>query len=157
MKRKAQSEMVGFGLIIIIVAVLLLIFLSISFKKSNEEFTQSYEVESFIQSVLQVSTDCEMDYSYNYRDVRELFLDCRDNESCYGGRNSCEVLNETLSEILDYSFVVDNDSYIKGYTFNSTIEGNGLLGFEKGNITNIRQGASQAFSDGLDIIFIIYN
>ena len=46
MNKKAQSEMVGFALIIIIVAVVLLVFLSASVRNSNDDNTQSFEVES---------------------------------------------------------------------------------------------------------------
>lgn len=157
MKRKGQSEMVGFGLIIIIVAVLILIFLSIYLRGSNEDVTESFEVEAFVQSILQYTTDCEMDYSGNYRDVRRLLFDCKANKPCFDDRNSCIVLNETIYQILEGSWEVGPDSVNKGYLFNATVEGEEMVGFKKGNETNLNKGTSQTFTEGLDIKFILYN
>jgi len=56
--KKAQEEMVGFALIIIVVAVILLVFLSIGLRKDGREDVESYEVASFIQSLLQYHTSC---------------------------------------------------------------------------------------------------
>ena len=157
MKRKGQSEMVGFGLIIVIVAVLILIFLSIYFRSTNEDITESFEVEAFIQSILQYSTTCEMDYSGNYRDVRRLLFDCKANKHCFDERDSCVVLNDTIYEILEGSWEIGPDLPNKGYLLNATVEGEELVGFKKGNETNTNKGTSQAFPEELDVIFVLYN
>ena len=74
MKNKAQSEMVGFGLIIIIVSIILLIFISFSFRGSNEDITESFEVETFVQSSLSYTTDCAIQYTPNYYNLQKINL-----------------------------------------------------------------------------------
>ena len=99
--KKAQEEMVGFGLIIVIVAVVLLVFVSLTFRKSGVEI-ESYEVESFLNSLLQKTTDCES--FVGYIDVEDLIEECMDNGACLDGRNACLALNESIKEVLE-----DND------------------------------------------------
>lgn len=154
---KAQSEMVGFAMIIIIVSVLLLIVLSLSFKKTNEDITESQEVEAFIQSFLTITTDCAKSYEPNYHSVRKLIFACNEKENCLDERDSCEVLNETLSKILENSWKVGEDWPIKGYLLNITVEGEELWTEQKGNVTNSNKGSAQSFEQGIDIIFIAYN
>jgi len=157
MNKKAQSEMVGFGVIIIMVAVILLIFLSISFKKSNDEFIKSYEVESFVQSVLSYTTTCEMGYSSNYRDLGELMTDCVQKRTCLDGREACVVLNKTLGGILNQSWKVGGYYPERGYVMNITSKGKTLINFEKGNKTKISKGSLQSLNNGLNIKFIVYD
>ncbi|MBI2057207.1 hypothetical protein HYT91_03060 [Candidatus Pacearchaeota archaeon] len=54
-----QEEMVGFALIIILVSVILLVFLAFSLNKPKTEATESYEVNSFLQSSLQYTSSCQ--------------------------------------------------------------------------------------------------
>ena len=65
-RKKAQEEMVGFALIIILVAVILLIFLGFSLRDQEKETIESYEVESFIQSFLQYTSDCRDNLEFSY-------------------------------------------------------------------------------------------
>ena len=60
MKKVGQDEMVGFGLIIILVAIIFIVFISIYIRKPTEK-VNDYEANSFIQSVLQYTTNCEED------------------------------------------------------------------------------------------------
>ena len=56
--KSAQEEMVGFGLIIVLVAIIFIVFIAIYLKKPVE-VTEDYEIGSFIQSTLQYTTICE--------------------------------------------------------------------------------------------------
>lgn len=149
--------MVGFALIIIIVAVLLMIFFSVSMKKTNEDLTESYEPQKFIQAILSYTTDCEVDYSNNYHNLRRLIFDCKDKKPCLDERDSCDVLNQTLKGLLESSWTVGIENPNKGYLLNMTVEGEEVLSFEGGNKTNINQGTSQILPEGLEIRFIVYN
>jgi hypothetical protein len=157
MKKKAQSEMVGFALIIIVVSVILLIFLSISFKKPNDDLIESFEVEAFIQSTLSYTTDCAVNYVPNYYNIQRLISACNNNLPCIDGKNSCEVLNSSLSGIIENGWKVGTNWPTKGYLLNITVEGEELIGFEKGNITNVNRGTLQVLDGGIDIIFMVYN
>ena len=154
---KAQSEMVGFGLIIIIVAIVLLIFLSISFKKSNNDLMESYEVDAYLQSILTYTTECAEDYVPDYYNLRQLIFACSYEKQCLDGTLACDVLNKTLSGLIESSWKVGEIYPYKGYLFNITKQGDELMGFQKGNITNTNKGASQSFEDGIDILLIVYN
>ena len=139
------------------VAVILLIFLSISFKKSNENFTESFVVESFVQSFLSYTTSCELGYDSNYQNLRQAISSCEQNKTCLDGRGSCDVLNQTIKKILEDSWKVGKDYPNKGYSLNITTKGKELISFEEGNKTDVSKGSLQSFDRGLDIIFIVYN
>ena len=86
--KKAQEEMVGFALIIIIVAVILLVFLAISLNKSKKEDLGDNEVNSFIQSFLSYTTSCG-EYSDSYYSIQKLITECVNYESnCLDGRET---------------------------------------------------------------------
>jgi hypothetical protein len=162
MKKKAQSEMIGFAIIIVIVAVLILVFLSISLNKSNEDYTESYEVESFIQSFLEYTTDCAITYEPNYQNIRRLIFRCMNEENCVDGNSSCEVLNETLKELVELSWNVGPDWPDKGYFLEIVSGDESIVKFSEGNVTQTSRGAKQSLSQGItgnkvDIFFEVYN
>lgn len=139
--KRAQEEMVGFALIIIIVAVILLVFLGLFLSKPNNQTIQSYEAESFVQSMLQYSTQCQ-DY-YGYVSVQNLIFMCSSGNSCSDNEDSCAVLTSTVGEILNHSWIVGQGGPIKGYTLNITSNNGEIAAFTAGNITSNSEGASQ--------------
>jgi len=142
-KRKGQEEMVGFALIIIIVSVILLIFLSLSLRSSKRAEIQSYEVEGFIQSFLQYTSDCEDELGF--LSVQKLIFSCDSDEVCLDGRDTCVALNSTLREICENSWNVGEDTPIKAYELRITSDETEIFLLEKGNITQNYKGASQDF------------
>lgn len=147
MKKKAQEEMVGFALIIIIVMIILMVFLFVAINNSDEkEGVESYEVLNFEQSMLQTTSKCIERYDPNYVDVRRLIFLCSKNGECLDGRDSCIVLNETLKEIFERSWVLGEDSVYKGYEMNVTSEGKEIIYVFEGNKTRNSKGAVQDFS-----------
>ena len=152
--KKAQEEMVGFALILIIVAVIILIFLTISLRKTNQE-VESYEVESFIQSLSQYTVNCSITYYPDYLDIKDLIKECSNGKTCLNGKDTCEVLNETLTNLINNSWQISENRPNKGYFFNSTYVGVEVFSLEQGNITLNSKGAAQNFQD-LDIYFKVY-
>ncbi|MFA6023270.1 MAG: hypothetical protein WC781_04235 [Candidatus Pacearchaeota archaeon] len=113
--KKAQEEMVGFVLIIVLVAVIAVVFLGISIRKpSNIVAQQSEAVDSFIKSVAVYTTDCEDPASY-YQSIENLILDCYNGRRCSDEREACNVLQLDLANILNSSYIVTNGSYVRGY------------------------------------------
>lgn len=155
--KKGQSEMVGFALIIVIVSVILLIFLSVTFKKSNEDAPNNEQVGAFVQAFLSYTTDCEIGYSSKYYNVQRLILACGQNKYCIDERNSCDVLNETLEGIIESSWKVGGNWPTKGYLLNITLEGEELISFYEGNQTSTNKGYSQVLDGGIDIVFTAYS
>ncbi|MBT4376436.1 hypothetical protein HOD29_03610 [archaeon] len=152
--KKAQEEMIGFALIIVIVAVLILVFVSISLNK-KVELQESYIAGSFVQSIIEYTTNCSNNYDLDYIPIRNLAKKCFQNQICFNGEDSCEMLNSTMHEILSNSWIVGENRPEKGYLFNITAEGEELMGFKEGNITRTSKGSTQSF-DELDFFFEIY-
>ena len=155
MNRRAQSEMAGFAIIIIIVAVLILVFLSFSVKKDSGDVTESAEAENFVRAILQFTTDCE--YRGHFLDYLDLIERCGDEGVCADGRTACDVLDPTSEEILDGSWKVGEDEVTKGYDFSVFYEGDELVGLSKGNVTRNSFGSRQVFSGDVEISFVEYN
>ncbi|MCK5624702.1 hypothetical protein KAI04_02580 [Candidatus Pacearchaeota archaeon] len=151
--KRGQEEMIGFGLIIIIVAVILLVFLTVSLKNSNKEVLGVNEVDSFIQSFLSYTTDCE-EYSNTYYSIQDLIIECINYESsCLDGRGTCDVLSSTLSGIVDESWKISENTPIIGYELFIGAEEIELISFKAGNSTNSYKGSMQEFSSrGMSIV-----
>ncbi|MDO8528642.1 MAG: hypothetical protein Q7S06_01995 [Nanoarchaeota archaeon] len=148
-KIKGQEEIVGFALIIIIVAVILLVILGLSLGGKGKEAVQSYEVGSFIQTTLQYTSDC-----YNgieYLPILKLIFECENENSCDDERNTCDVLNSTLREISEKSWKVGEQAPIKGYKIRIVTEEREVLLIKQGNETKSYKSSMQSFSrQGID-------
>ncbi len=145
--------MIGFALIIIVVAVILLVFVGFSLRDTEKEAIESYEVESFIQSFLQYTTDCRD----NLRafSVQKLISSCRNNNLCLDERDACQVLNSTLKEIMEESWKIGENNPIKGYELKIISDGKEMLKFKEGNITANSKGSVQYFPN-IEIFFTSY-
>ncbi len=161
-KKKGQEEMLGFALIMIIVAVILVIFLGFSLRKSPKEAVESYEVESFIQSMLSYSTDCG-NYRNSHLPVRDLVFECNSENTCLNGEESCKILESTLKDILEATWNVGEDTPIKGYKLDVVEEKGDEEGAEgiiptisKGNETSNARGSMQPYSKGGTLIEIYF-
>jgi hypothetical protein len=144
--RKAQDEMVGFALIVIIIAVVFIVIVSVYIRKPQEK-TQDYEVNSFVQALLQYTTTCEEENNENLT-IQELLNKCQEGNPCYYNEiihresNPCKILNDTIKEVVKASW----ETGIKGYWFNITISKDGeteeqILNIKEGVVTkNYRTG-----------------
>jgi hypothetical protein len=155
--KKAQEEMIGFGLIIVIVSVILLIFLGFSMRTSQKEIVENYEAESFIQAFLQYTTDCRDSGDLEYFSIRRLIFYCDNEEMCLDERDSCEVLNSTLKEIVEETWKIEGDRPVKGYELKIVSNEVEMLLLKEGNITNNYKGSMQDFSKGGNSIEIFFN
>lgn len=156
--KKAQEEMIGFALIVIIVGVIMLVFLGFSLNSSKNQNIQSYEAESFVQSALQYTTTCE-DY-YGYLSVKDLIFMCDSGTLCLDDKDSCVILNSTLSDLLNSGWSVGKSHPIKGYLLNINSSTGISISLSKGNFTGDSKGAVQDFSkegNYVNIQFRIYS
>lgn len=153
--KSGQEEMVGFAMIVIIVAVIILIFINFSIRKEVKEPVESYEIESFIQVLLQYTSECE-DYS-GYLPLQKVIIKCNGYEKCLDDIEACKVLNETLTQITEESWKFGSNSLTKGYYLNITNEEETIFFLEKGNATNNYKGATQMLGkDNLQVKFTSY-
>jgi hypothetical protein len=144
--RLGQEEMVGFAVIVVIIGVILLVALGFFLRNPTESGVESYEIESFIQSSLQVTTDCESEI--DFLSVQKLVSSCNNNDKCLDNRDSCEVLNSTLSNLVESSWQAGNGSAIKGYNLKVIIDEQTKLEIKKGNETSNYKSGFQGFARG---------
>tara|TARA_Y100000310_G_scaffold337711_1_gene425481 strand:- start:1162 stop:1662 length:501 start_codon:yes stop_codon:yes gene_type:complete len=119
--RKGQEEIVGFVLIVVIVAVVFLVLLGIFLRSdSGGNEIESREISQFLDSAIEYTTDCAIGFEPNYLTLGELIRECHEGGICTSEKKGCEVLDDTLSDLLDSSWQVGPDRAIKGYVFNAT-------------------------------------
>ena len=160
-KKLGQEEIVGFALIIIIVAVILLVILGLSIRGKGKEAVQSYEAGSFLQTSLQYTSDCYD--GIEYLPVQKLIFECENENSCEDGRETCEVLDSTFREIIEKSWKVSEETPVKGYKIAIVSQEDEtpkeILSIEDGNETNNYKTSMQSFSrQGIDydVSFSVY-
>lgn len=142
--KHGQEEIVGFVLIVVIVAVALLILLWFLLRAPGASAVESYQVESFIQASLQYTSSCENDVEFLPLD--DLIVSCEHGNSCLDGTDSCEVLNNTLKDIMKSGWNVNNESAVKGYRISIMADGQESLVLSLGNATANYKGAFQDFA-----------
>jgi hypothetical protein len=156
--KKAQEEIIGFGIILLLIAVIGIVFLSISINKnSQKQEVEDYESQSFLKAMLETTTECEKES--RYLSVKDLAFECQRNYLCYNEEHSCTVLNDSLKGILDGSWEVGIDTPIKGYGLLIESEEEKMINVTKGVVTNSYKGASQNYAkstDEINFYFKIY-
>ena len=156
-EKKGQEEMVGFALIIVVVAVILLFFLSFSLRNPQKESIESYEADSFLQSALLYTTECEANLESH--SVQSLIHRCASEEVCYVGEeetNSCDYLKEVLEGMTAQSWKVGADRPIKGYELQVMVADEELIIINGGNPTQSYKGAQQDLSGDVKVTFKAY-
>ena len=149
--KRAQEEIVGFSMIIVIVAVILIIFLSISLNSNKKNTVESYEVESFLQSVTQKTSDCRSMDNLRYYSIKELVFKCYSGassgiaEMCFDTRNTCDVLLNDIGILSNKSWNpgAGEDFPVKGYLLNITADGVSFETLGYGNQTKSSKGSFQ--------------
>jgi hypothetical protein len=157
---KGQEELVGFGLIIGVVLIIMLVFLGLVWNSPNEtNDVESYEVINFNQALLTYTTECADEYIPNYQSVVELIYSCSREDKCSDGKRSCEVLNETITKITNEAWNINEGSLYKGYSVNITEEEKEIIYINEGNVTRTFKASTQEYSNrGRNIVveFKIY-
>lgn len=165
MDKKAQEEMVGFVLIMLVVAVIFLVFLGIFLRGGgSKDETGSIEIDQFLGSALQYTTECG-DYSPDT--VKELVRECSKNggSSCNSASSHtvCESLKLTLQELIESSWNFGMDSPDKGYlvqVIRETSTGKEIVGnisLSRYSSTSTVRSAEKPLSDGLILYMEIYS
>ncbi len=156
--KQGQDEMVGFGLIIIIIGIILLVVVSFTIKKPVKENVESYEINAFIQSVLQYTTDCKI--NSEFVDIRDLIFVCNQKATCSNGIDSCLFLKNTLKDILKESWKTGEKEIVKGYELAIISGGNKVIEIVEGTVDSQNyKGNYQKFARGgesVDFFFTAY-
>lgn len=99
MKNKAQQEILGFVIIVLLVVIVGVIFLGINLRKPAEINTDDLEISNFLSSSAKYTTDCIIDEPL-YADLKDIIEACYSNKICKDERNACDVVNITFINIL---------------------------------------------------------
>lgn len=135
--KKAQSETVGFVLIIIIVTIMILTFLYFIFRPVTSTSTASADMSYLLSAFNEYTTNCTTTLIPQYETGQELIQECYSNEGglCLDGRSVCEVLNETIKEVIGKTLDVGENYQNKAYRINIKYF---LRGSKEQNITRFR-------------------
>ncbi len=129
---RGQEEMVGFAVIIVIVAIIFLVLLSSYIRKPNSDLLEDAQVNSFIQATFQYTTNCETD-SGNLT-VQKLITQCQTKTVCMRSIEPCKLLNNTLKGIIEESWNVG--TITQGYTLLIFDEEEQFLNLTGGVVSN---------------------
>lgn len=110
--KKAQEEIVGLVIIMLVVAVVFLILLGLSIRNNtNTEIAESEEISQFLDSALEYTTTCSLNTGYSYLSVNELIQACNDVRICSDAigttKDPCDVLAETMENLIESAWVFD--------------------------------------------------
>lgn len=149
--KKGQEEIVGFVLVVVLVAVVFLVFLGISLRqKAPVTEKESGDVYQFLESAMQFSSECVISSEPAFLNLGELVKSCYSGANCISGKSACEVLEKTAREIVESSWKVGADRAVKGYVFNSTysseIRNEEIMFISRGNCSFNMVGAEYFFS-----------
>jgi hypothetical protein len=155
MNSKGQEEITGFILIVVIVAIIIVIFLAIFLRQNvnTSGFKDNRQIAGFIESAMEYTSDCAIGYEPAYSNLGELIKECRAGRQCISGKMACNVLNSTLTEIIDSGWQVGSDRPVKGYklgivySLNSSNGGDSIMSLGKGECKSNREGAEYFSSD----------
>ena len=154
--KKAQEEIVGFAIIIILVAVVFVAILGFSLSNKKQNKAESYEIKNFLEASMEYTVSCTSDSE----PLRKLVFLCKKQSFCINGISSCEMLNQTLQGIIDSSWNVDENSSIRAYRLAiRALDSEPFLSLSKGNETRIADGELVEYAENRDIVkveFIIY-
>jgi len=154
--KRSQEEMVGFGVIVGLVAVILLIFLYFAISGKSKDNLDDYKAKSFLQSAMNYNTNCDGVRELNLS-VEKLIGECEANRNCVNGLNSCEVLTTTMNALLEKGW--QGEGEISGYSLNITEEGREVISLQKGNNTGNSRGTlfpTSRYGSLIEVKFKIY-
>ncbi len=108
--RKAQTEIIGLVIIVILIALGMLFALQFAIKKPSAGKTQAVKestlAANFLNALLSTTTEC------NKRSIKELLQDCAvfGAINC-GAESSCSYAHKAVSEIIDSTLGKWNKKY----------------------------------------------
>lgn len=149
--RRGQEELVGFVAIMILLAVVFLVFLTFSLRTPQQDIRANTDVYYFLASSMETTTDCAQGFDNRFLSVAELLISCKRDQQCTDGRESCLVVNSTITELVQKGFNPGIDRPVSGYRLQieyvqniSTGQGAGefIMTTEQGVCGNSLRGAS---------------
>lgn len=154
MNKKAQQEIVGFVLIVVLVVVGLMVYLTISLRSSPEN-EGSLEVANALDALMKQTTECAIVYVPDYDDFEDLFKSAYDGDRCTNlGKTAEEYLNESIREVL--RDMMASEASVRAYEFQffNKETGQGMLQFVEGNCSGTINSAQRIIAAGSDRLVV---
>lgn len=139
-KKKGQEEIVGFVLIVVIIAIAFVIFLGIKLRNPEPVQKESEILYQFIESSMEQTTSCVIRDNGKGLKLNELIRECHSfNNLCLDGKSSCETSQETIESVLRASWKVGENDVYKGYEFVASYKLNSTS-LDQDEIISIKEG-----------------
>jgi len=144
-KNKAQHEIAGFVLIVLVVTVIGVVFFGIMFAKGNEPEYNSVEISKLLEASMYYTTDCAIKRVPQYSNIQELIRECwerGDEVRCLvDGKGVCIALETTLENIINKSLEIGEENPNKAYKLDiyfssEDIPDEEVLSLSKGEFSN---------------------
>jgi len=114
--KRAQQEIAGFILIIVLVVVAMLIFMVISLRQNKSVEITSKLPDTVLSSVLMYTTECKVS-SIEKKNVQDLIKSCFDIEKCENlDITACEYRDQILESML--SDILSKSTSVNAYEMN---------------------------------------
>ena len=144
---RAQHEIAGFVLIVLIVSVIGVVFLSITLGTPKNNRQTSIEVSNLLEASMYHTTDCAINYIPQYRDIQDLIKECYKDQTgnfrdCLGGGDVCKSLEDNLKKVVDKGLMIGENSPNKAYKVDIYFSADDetpneeILSFSEGNFAN---------------------
>ena len=141
MDKRGQEEIMGFVLIVVLLVIVGVVFLGIRLRNPEPVQRESGLIYGFIESAMEQTTDCKISEAGNFMALDSLIRECHSyNNVCISGYDSCEVVENTLKDILNSTWQVGPDYPFKGYEIkiNYYVNSSGQQQFD--DILNLSSG-----------------
>ncbi|MEK6915679.1 MAG: hypothetical protein AABW89_04025 [Nanoarchaeota archaeon] len=146
--RKGQEEIVGFILIVVLIAVAFVIFIGIKLRNPETVQKESEIIYQFIESSLEQTTNCALKENGKSIRLGELIKECYSaNNLCLSGENSCDASRSTFENILNASWKVGSGYPYKGYELKVNYEYNSSNGVEDEIFSIVDGNCNQSYSE----------
>lgn len=157
--KKGQEEIVGFVVIVVLVAVALVILLGFSLRNDKTTEVQSMEVNQFLESASEYTTECALRYVPAYASIGDLYDACLESTNCVNGKTACSTLNESLNSLLNAAWA--SKGGVKGYNLEAKYHlnvtddlGETITRISYGNCSGIIKGGQKALPSPPGIILV---
>ena len=116
--KKAQEEMIGFVMIMVVVAVIFVIVLGLYIGQNNSRTSiDSEEISQFLSSAFELTTNCTLPATSRELQLNELIQKCYSNLNCESGENSCNLTRNLFKQAIESVWNFSPESLQKGYDF----------------------------------------
>ncbi len=156
MENKAQQEMVGFVLIVVLVVVGMMVFLVISLKNSPET-KNSIQVGNILDAIMKTTTNCAIIYAPDYDNFQDLFKSCYKAKRCSNlNISACDYLKTNLQKVV--KTMMNTEATVSSYQLNffskDSTGQQGIITFCKGNCTGDVSAAQRNIISGSENLII---